>query len=131
MAGLNAFVSENQLFVGHVRLKDKENEITATRQLLDKIDVEDAVVSIDAFHQFGYFFARPNNNSTTNASSSTSCIPIPPINNGVMMLSYLELSNVNSSRLSISSKAPKSEVTFPIGITLIPNCPMSGSSALA
>ena len=45
---LNAFVSENQLFVGHVRLKDKENEITAIPQLLDKIDVEDAVVSIDA-----------------------------------------------------------------------------------
>lgn len=42
------FVSENQLFVGHVRLKDKENEITAIPQLLDKIDVEDAVVSIDA-----------------------------------------------------------------------------------
>lgn len=45
---LNAFVSENHLFVGHVRLKDKENEITAIPQLLDKIDVEDAVVSIDA-----------------------------------------------------------------------------------
>ena len=45
---MNAFVSENQLFVGHVRLKDKENEITAIPQLLDKIDVEDAVVSIDA-----------------------------------------------------------------------------------
>lgn len=45
---LNAFVGENQLFVGHVRLKDKENEITAIPQLLDKIDVEDAVVSIDA-----------------------------------------------------------------------------------
>lgn len=45
---LNAFVSENQLFVGHVRLKDKENEITAIPQLLDKIDVEGAVVSIDA-----------------------------------------------------------------------------------
>ena len=39
---MNAFVSENQLFVGHVRLKDKENEITAIPQLLDKIDVEDA-----------------------------------------------------------------------------------------
>lgn len=45
---MNAFVSENQLFVGHVRLKDKENEITAIPQLLDKIDVEDAVVSINA-----------------------------------------------------------------------------------
>ena len=45
---MNAFVSENQLFVGHVRLKDKENEITAIPQLLDKIDIENAVVSIDA-----------------------------------------------------------------------------------
>lgn len=45
---MNAFVGENQLFVGHVRLKDKGNEITAIPQLLDKIDVEDAVVSIDA-----------------------------------------------------------------------------------
>lgn len=45
---MNAFVSENQLFVGQVRLKDKENEITAVPQLLDKLDIEGAVVSIDA-----------------------------------------------------------------------------------
>lgn len=45
---MNAFVSENQLFVGQVRLKDTENEITAVPQLLDKLDIEGAVVSIDA-----------------------------------------------------------------------------------
>lgn len=97
--------------------------------------LEEVVLRYDEYEESSSLavalYARPNNNSTTNASSSTSCIPVPPINNGVMMLSYLELSNVNSSRLSISSKAPKSEVTFPIGITLIPNCPISGSSALA
>ena len=44
---------------------------------------------------------------------------------------YCTLSNVNSRRLSISSKTIKSEVTFPIGIIRMVSCPMSGSSALA
>lgn len=45
---MNAFVSENRLSAGRVRLKDKANEITAIPQLHDKMDVENAVASIDA-----------------------------------------------------------------------------------
>lgn len=45
---LNAFVSENHIMVGQVPLKDKENEITAIPRLLNKLDLTDSVVSIDA-----------------------------------------------------------------------------------
>lgn len=45
---LNAFVSENQLVIGQEKLTDKENEISAVPRLLDKLDIENAVVSIDA-----------------------------------------------------------------------------------
>lgn len=45
---LNAFVSENHIMVGQVALEDKENEIVALPKLLDKLDIEEAVVSIDA-----------------------------------------------------------------------------------
>lgn len=45
---MNAYVSENHIVVGQQRLKDKENEITAIPQLLDKLDIENAVISIDA-----------------------------------------------------------------------------------
>lgn len=45
---MNAYVSENHIVVGQQRLKDKENEIAAIPQLLDKLDVEGAIISIDA-----------------------------------------------------------------------------------
>ncbi len=45
---MNAYVSENHIVVGQQRLKDKENEIVAIPQLLDKLDIENAVISIDA-----------------------------------------------------------------------------------
>ena len=45
---LNAFVSENALLIGQLRVEDKENEIPSYPLLLDKIDVAGAVVSIDA-----------------------------------------------------------------------------------
>lgn len=45
---LNAFVSENHLLIGQVALKDKENEIPAYPILIDKLDIKDAIVSIDA-----------------------------------------------------------------------------------
>lgn len=45
---MNAYVSENHIVVGQQRLKDKENEIVAIPQLLEKLDIEDAVISIDA-----------------------------------------------------------------------------------
>ncbi len=45
---LNAFVSENHLLIGQVALKNKENEIPAYPILIDKLDITDAIVSIDA-----------------------------------------------------------------------------------
>ena len=45
---MNAFVSENHIMIGRLPLEDKENEITAIPKLLDKLDVEGAVISIDA-----------------------------------------------------------------------------------
>ncbi len=45
---MNAYVSENHIVVGQQRLKDKENEIVAIPLLLDKLDIEDAIISIDA-----------------------------------------------------------------------------------
>lgn len=45
---MNAYVSENHIVVGQQVLKDKENEIVAIPQLLDKLDIENAIISIDA-----------------------------------------------------------------------------------
>lgn len=45
---MNAYVSENHIVVGQQRLQDKENEIVAIPQLLEKLDIEGAVISIDA-----------------------------------------------------------------------------------
>ena len=45
---MNAYVSENHIVLGQLRLKDKENEIVAIPQLLEKLDIEGAIISIDA-----------------------------------------------------------------------------------
>ena len=45
---MNAYVSENHMVVGQQRLKDKENEIVAIPQLIEKLDIEGAVICIDA-----------------------------------------------------------------------------------
>lgn len=45
---VSAYASENRLTLGQVATAQKSNEITAIPQLLDLIDVKDAVVSIDA-----------------------------------------------------------------------------------
>lgn len=45
---MNAFVSENHLVIGQLRLKDKENEIVAIPKIIEKLDVEGSVISIDA-----------------------------------------------------------------------------------
>lgn len=45
---LNAWVAENEICVGQVKVEDKSNEITAIPQMLDALDISDAVVSIDA-----------------------------------------------------------------------------------
>lgn len=45
---MNAYVSENHIMIGQLQLKDKENEIIAIPQIIDKLDIEGSVVSIDA-----------------------------------------------------------------------------------
>ena len=45
---LNAWVSENCFCVGQSRVEEKSNEITAIPKVLESLDIEDAVVSIDA-----------------------------------------------------------------------------------
>ena len=45
---MNAFVSENHIMIGQLQLKDKENEIVAIPKLIEKLDIEGAIVSIDA-----------------------------------------------------------------------------------
>ncbi|MDE6490857.1 MAG: ISAs1 family transposase, partial [Muribaculaceae bacterium] len=45
---MNAYVSENHIVVGQQRLKDKKNEIVSIPQLIEKLDIEGAVISIDA-----------------------------------------------------------------------------------
>jgi predicted transposase YbfD/YdcC len=45
---LNAWVSENRFCVGQERVEEKSNEITAIPKVLDSLDIEEAVVSIDA-----------------------------------------------------------------------------------
>ena len=45
---LSAYVTENHLLVGRESVTDKENEIPAIPRLLDRLDIDGAVVSIDA-----------------------------------------------------------------------------------
>jgi predicted transposase YbfD/YdcC len=45
---LNAWVSENNICVGQQKVDNKSNEITAIPKILDSLDLEDAVISIDA-----------------------------------------------------------------------------------
>lgn len=45
---MNAYVSENHIVAGQQRLEDKESEIVAISQLLDKLDMDGAIISIDA-----------------------------------------------------------------------------------
>jgi predicted transposase YbfD/YdcC len=45
---LNAWVSENRFCIGQQKVEEKSNEITAIPKILDSLDIEDSVVSIDA-----------------------------------------------------------------------------------
>jgi predicted transposase YbfD/YdcC len=45
---LNAWVCENGLCIAQQKVEDKSNEITAIPKILDMLDIEDAVISIDA-----------------------------------------------------------------------------------
>ena len=45
---LNAWVSENRICVGQQKVNDKSNEITTIPEVLKSLDIEEAVVSIDA-----------------------------------------------------------------------------------
>ncbi|WP_241775055.1 ISAs1 family transposase [Chryseobacterium sp. ERMR1:04] len=48
MYNLNAWVSENNICIGQQKVEDKSNEITAIPKILNYLDIEDTVVSIDA-----------------------------------------------------------------------------------
>lgn len=45
---LNAWVSENRFCIGQTKVEDKSNEITALPILIEKLDIKDSIVSIDA-----------------------------------------------------------------------------------
>lgn len=45
---VSAFVAENQITLGEITVAEKTNEITAVPELLDLIDVENAIVTADA-----------------------------------------------------------------------------------
>jgi predicted transposase YbfD/YdcC len=45
---LNAWVSENCFCVGQEKVEEKSNEITAIPNILDSLEIEEAIVSIDA-----------------------------------------------------------------------------------
>jgi predicted transposase YbfD/YdcC len=45
---LNAWVAENRICIGQKRVEDKSNEITALPSLIEELDINEAVVSIDA-----------------------------------------------------------------------------------
>ncbi|WP_394363743.1 ISAs1 family transposase [Capnocytophaga canimorsus] len=45
---VNAWVSENELCIGQKKVADKSNEITAIPEIINSLDVENAIVSIDA-----------------------------------------------------------------------------------
>lgn len=45
---VNAWVSENRICIGRKKVDDKSNEITAIPELIEELDIENAVVSIDA-----------------------------------------------------------------------------------
>jgi hypothetical protein len=47
---VNAWVSENRVCIGQAKVKDKENEIIAIPQVLEQIDIKEAIVTIDAGH---------------------------------------------------------------------------------
>ena len=70
---LNAWVSENRFCIGQEKVEEKSNEITAIPKVLESLDIEDAVVSIDAIgtqtkiaeqiiHQGGHYFLSVKGN---------------------------------------------------------------------
>ncbi|MDE6547576.1 MAG: ISAs1 family transposase [Muribaculaceae bacterium] len=45
---LNVIVTENSLFIGQEKVRDKDNEIPAIPRLLDRLEIKGATMSIDA-----------------------------------------------------------------------------------
>ena len=45
---VSAFIGEIGLSIGQVKVDDKSNEITAIPELIDLLNIEDAIVTIDA-----------------------------------------------------------------------------------
>ena len=47
---VSAFVAENQITLGELTVEEKSNEITAVPELLDMLDIEDAIITADAMN---------------------------------------------------------------------------------
>jgi Transposase len=47
---LSAFLSEEQILVGHIQVSDKSNEIPAVQQLIKELNLEQCVFTLDAMH---------------------------------------------------------------------------------
>jgi len=45
---VSAWVSENEICVGQQRVEEKSNEITAIPKIIDGLDIEGAIITIDA-----------------------------------------------------------------------------------
>ena len=45
---VNAWATENQLVLGQYKVSAKSNEVTATPHLLDRLDISDSIITIDA-----------------------------------------------------------------------------------
>ena len=45
---MSAWVSENEICVGQQRVEEKSNEITAIPKIIDGLDIEGAIITIDA-----------------------------------------------------------------------------------
>ena len=45
---VSAFVSENRITLGEIKTDEKSNEITAVPELLEMLELEDAIVTVDA-----------------------------------------------------------------------------------
>jgi hypothetical protein len=45
---VSAWVAENQMALGQIKVEEKTNEITAVPELLDMLDVEGSIITADA-----------------------------------------------------------------------------------
>lgn len=94
---MNAYVAENHLLIAQLPLEDKENEITAIPKIIDKLDIEEAVVSIDAIgtqvniaqhildHKAHYFLAVKENQGSLREAMTEAFKLHPPLDTASQM----------------------------------------------